>query len=276
MTDTVTWPRKTREIQTRLFDSTIWNEFQFRDDDIIIAPCAKAGTTWMQQIVGQLLFGGDPDLEVARLSPWLDMQVPPKEENLAMLAAQTHRRFVKTHLPVDALVFSRRARYIYIGRDGRDVVWSMYNHAANMTQEFRDQLNRLPGDLGPPATPPPSDIRQFWRGFLDHDNIGRQSMWENVRGWWAIRDLPNVRLIHFANLKRDLPGEMCRIAAFLEIPIDESRWDAIVEYCTFAWMKAHAAKIAPRGASSWEGGAKVFFNQGWNGRWSDPLTPEAT
>jgi aryl sulfotransferase len=156
---------------------------------------------------------------------------------------QTHRRFIKTHLPVDALVFSRRARYSYIGRDGRDGSWSMDNHAANTAQEFRDQLNRLPGVDRPPATPPPSDIREFWRGFLDCESPGGQSIWDNVRGSWAIRNLPHVRLVHYANLKRDLPGELRRIAAFLEIPIDESRWDAILEYCSFDWMKANAAKV---------------------------------
>jgi aryl sulfotransferase len=47
---------------------------------------------------------------------------------LPAVEAQSHRRFVKTCLPVDALVFSPKAKYVYIGRDGRNVVWSLYNH----------------------------------------------------------------------------------------------------------------------------------------------------
>jgi hypothetical protein len=35
------WPTKTREIHNHHFDSTIWNEFDFRDDDIVIATYAK-------------------------------------------------------------------------------------------------------------------------------------------------------------------------------------------------------------------------------------------
>src|SRR5437870_5701829 len=70
MTEATTLPRKTRELQTRVFDSTIWNEFRYRDDDIVIAMHPKAGTTWMQRIVAQLLFRGDPDLEVGSISPW--------------------------------------------------------------------------------------------------------------------------------------------------------------------------------------------------------------
>ena len=131
MSTAIPWPTKTRELHNHHFDSTIWNDFDFRDDDIIISTYAKSGTTWMQQIIAQMMFGGDPDLEVADMSPWLDLRVPPKEVKLPMVQAQTHRRFLKTHLPVDALVYSPQAKYLYIGRDGRDVVWSLFNHHMN-------------------------------------------------------------------------------------------------------------------------------------------------
>jgi hypothetical protein len=74
MNQAVSWPQKTRELHSHHFDSTIWNDFRFRDDDIVIATYAKAGTTWVQQIVAQLLFGGDPELAVAEMSPWLDLR----------------------------------------------------------------------------------------------------------------------------------------------------------------------------------------------------------
>ncbi len=48
MTETIAWPRKRRGLHHRHFDSTIWNDLQFRDDDIIIATYAKSGTTWVQ------------------------------------------------------------------------------------------------------------------------------------------------------------------------------------------------------------------------------------
>jgi aryl sulfotransferase len=111
----IDWPHKTRELHNHHFDSTIWNRFKFRDGDIVIATYAKSGTTWVQQIVSQLIFNGAEDLPVAEMSPWLNLRVPPKEVKLAAIEAQTHRRFIKTHLPVDALVSSPRAKYIYVG-----------------------------------------------------------------------------------------------------------------------------------------------------------------
>jgi aryl sulfotransferase len=266
------WPEKTRELHNHHFNSTIWNDFAFRDDDIVIATYAKSGTTWVQQIVAQLLFQGTEDLEVAEMSPWLDLRVPPKEVKLPAVEAQTHRRFLKTHLPVDALVYSPKARYLYIGRDGRDVVWSMYNHHANANALWYQALNDTPGRVGPPIEPPPADIRRYFHDWLERDGHPFWPFWENVRSWWAIRGLPNLLLLHFADLKADLPGQVRRIAAFLDVPIDERRWPAILEHCSFDYMKAHATKSVPLGGAFWEGGARTFVHKGTNGRWRDTLT----
>lgn len=269
----VDWPKKTRELHSHHFDSTIWNDLQFRDDDIIIATYAKSGTTWMQQIIGQMLLGPDPNLEVSELSPWLDLRVPPKEVKLPIVEAQSHRRFLKTHLPLDALVFSPRAKYIYIGRDGRDVVWSLYNHHVNANQTWYDALNNTPGRVGPPIEPPPNDIREYWRQWFEGDGFPFWSLWENVRTWWAARELPNIMFVHYNDLKRDMPAQMRRMAAFLNIHTDENKWDDIVEYCSFEWMKQNATKSVPLGGAFWDAGAQVFINQGVNGRWKDTLSP---
>jgi aryl sulfotransferase len=268
----INWPRKTREMHSHHFDSTIWNDLKFRDDDIIISTYAKAGTTWTQQIIAQMLFGGDPNLAVAEMSPWLDLRVPPKQVKLPEVEAQKHRRFLKTHLPVDALVFSPKAKYLHIGRDGRDVVWSLYNHHANANQTWYDALNLTPGLVGAKIEPPPSDIRHYWRQWLDRDGFPFWSLWDNVRTWWAIRGLPNVMMLHFSDLKHDMPGQMRRIAKFLDITVNESRWPAIEEYCSFEWMKRNATKSVPLGGAFWDAGAEVFINKGVNGRWKDVLS----
>ena len=267
----MTRPKKTRELHSHHFDSTIWNDFKFRDDDIIIATYAKSGTTWVQQIVSQLIFDGQEELNVAEMSPWLDLRVPPKEVKLQAVEAQTHRRFLKTHLPVDALIFSDKAKYIYIARDGRDVVWSLYNHHANANQAWYEALNDTPGRVGPPIEPPPADIVVYFREWLEKDGYPFWSFWENIKTWWNIRDLPNVHLLHFEALKRDMPGEIRRIADFIDISISEERWEALVEHCTFDYMKRHATASAPLGGAFWDGGAETFIHKGVNGRWRDVL-----
>jgi len=272
--ETFALPQKTRELHNHHFDSTVWNDFIFRDDDIIIATYAKSGTTWLQQIVSQLIFNGVEDMEVAEMSPWIDLRVPPKEVKLPAVEQQKHRRFLKTHLPVDALVFSPKAKYIYIGRDGRDVVWSMYNHHANANEFWYQALNDTPGRVGPAIEKPVENIVQYYNDWLEKDGYPFWPFWENILSWWQIRNLPNVHLIHFAKLKEDMPGEIKKVADFLDIKIDPSKWDAILEHCSFDYMKKHSLKSVPLGGAFWDGGSDTFINKGINGRWKEMLTKE--
>ena len=267
-------PEKTRELESHHFDSTVWNDFKFRGDDIVISTYGKSGTTWMQQIIAQLIFNGSEEIEVGEISPWLDLRVPPKHVKLEALEQQQHRRFIKTHLPVDALVFSPDAKYIYVGRDGRDVIWSMYNHHANANEKFYDALNNTPGLVGPPIEKPTDDIVQYFNDWLDKDGFPFWSLWENVNTWWAIRDLPNVHFVHFNRLKEDMAREIEKIADFLEINVDASKWNDILDHCSFDYMKKNAARSAPLGGVLWEGGAATFINKGTNGRWKDILPKE--
>ena len=80
--------------------------------------------------------------------------------------------------------------------------------------------------------------------------------------------------MHFATLKADMPGQIRRIAEFLKIPIDETNWDAILEHCSFDYMKQNATQSVPLGGIFWEGGAQTFIHKGTNGRWRDTLTAE--
>ncbi|MCR5878417.1 sulfotransferase domain-containing protein [Phenylobacterium sp. J367] len=263
-------PRKTRELMNHHMDSTAWDGFPFRDD-VVVGTYAKSGTTWTQQIVGQLLFAGDPDVRIADISPWWDMRIIPPEVR-EMVIAQPHRRVLKTHLPADALSLSTQARYLYVARDGRDVMMSMWNHHANFLPIAYELINGTPGLVGDPLPPCDPDPRSYFRTWLDNDGAPFWSFWENIETWWNVRHLPNVKLVHFEDLKRDLEGEMRAIADFLEVSLPADRWAAAVEHCTFDWMKANAEKVAPLGGQVWEGGAGTFMNKGVNGPWRDVLT----
>jgi aryl sulfotransferase len=275
----VEWPKKTREIVNAICDSTRWNGFEFRDGDIVIDTSGKTGSTWTQQIVGQLVLGGADGFGPA-MSPWIDHRIFPMEAMLGMLQAQTHRRFLKSHLPVDALVISPKAKYIYVARDACDAVWSMYNHAANFTQAALDHYNNSPGRVGPPVVRVPADVRDFYLGFLKCGGMpmleGGQApwpFWSHVQGWWDARGLPNVLLVHYAGLKGDLPGEVRRIADFLGIAIDETVLPKMLEHCSLQYMREQARTVDAFDIM-FEGGADTFINKGTNGRWKDVLTPE--
>lgn len=267
----IDWPKKSREIDDMFMESSRWNGFAFRDDDVVIATYGKAGTTWVQQIVAQLIFAGR-DVPVGELSPWLEFRMFPRDAVLGSLAAQKNRRFIKTHLPVEALVFSPRAKYIYIGRDGRDVIWSYHAFHSGFKAPPPDVLKFLLAQgvtLPPPANP---DIRQYYHDWLDKDGDTFEPFFPHVQGWWNIRRLPNVLLLHYNDLKADMPREIRRVADFLGISVAPDVWPKVLEHCTFDYMKRQAESVAPLGAANLEGGRTAFFHKGTNGRWRDVLT----
>ena len=49
---------KTKTYESHHFDSEAWSVVKPRPDDIVIATAYKSGTTWMQQIIAQLIFDG--------------------------------------------------------------------------------------------------------------------------------------------------------------------------------------------------------------------------
>ncbi|MGE5287795.1 MAG: sulfotransferase domain-containing protein [Micromonosporaceae bacterium] len=83
-------------------DSGRWTGFPFRSGDIVISTRSKSGTTWMQMICALMVFQ-TPDLpdSLGELSPWLDWLGAPRDEVYARLAAQRHRRVIKTHTPLE-------------------------------------------------------------------------------------------------------------------------------------------------------------------------------
>ena len=132
----------------------------------------------------------------------------------------------------------------------------------------------MPERAGPPIGDAPESVLQYFRDWLAKDGYPWWSFWEHIRSWWNIKDLPNVIFLHFANLKTDMPAEIRRIAAFLDIDIDESKWEMILEHCSFEYMREHGERYVPFGGDGWEGGAKTFMHKGINKRWTNVLSPE--
>lgn len=267
-------PRKTRENQGWIWDSTAWNGFPFRHDDIVVSTYAKTGTTWMQQIVLQLIFDGAEIENISGYSPWLDSRLPPLQEKLDRLSAQTHRRCIKTHLALDCLVYNPDIKYIYVARDGRDVAWSAHNHYHNMSDTLINAFLNASGNSRAPDPRPGPDVHEFYQTWIagEYDIGGGKSpdFFDHVRGWWEARGTPNILLVHYSDLVADLPGQIRRIGAFLDI--EPSDWDLVTSHCTFQYMKENAVRIVPFGEIGFAGGSKTFINKGTNQRWRDVLS----
>ncbi|TNE58104.1 MAG: sulfotransferase domain-containing protein [Alphaproteobacteria bacterium] len=264
-------------------DGPRWEDFTPRDDDVVISTTYKAGTTWMQTIVGNLIFAGkEIPGRLTEISPWLDMRLSPHEETLQMLEEQTHRRYIKTHLPLDGLKYFDNVKYIMVGRDARDVFMSLINHYGNHTDEFIETLNSLPDRVGDPFPKFDGDIHKLWknwmtRGWFDWETDGWPywSHLHHAQTWWDYKDLPNIELFHYADMLADLEGQMRRVAKYLDMEIEEELWPSLVDACTFATVKKDPSKVVMSMADfAWKGGGDTFINKGTNGRWHGVLSDE--
>lgn len=262
----------TRESRSIIWDSLRWRDFVHRPGDIFVCTPPKCGTTWAQTIVIELVFPGGPAPgPVFEVAPWIDARFEPIEDILARLDAQTHRRQIKTHTPADGIPMYDDAKYIVVGRDGRDACMSFLNHMANLQPELVGRLFASAIeegiDLGN-GPPPTQNVHEFFTWWLDE-----RILFEHIATWWEHYGATNVLFVHFNDLKADLDGEMRRIAGFLDIPVDEAIWPTQVERCTFAGMKARPDEIAEFD-SHFVGGADTFLYKGTNGRWQGQLTDE--
>jgi len=192
---------------------------------------------------------------------------------LPQIEAITNRRFLKSHLPLDALIFNKKAKYICVGRDGRDVLWSLHAHHNNFKEETYTRLNEAPNLVGPPFQPPTEDIHQYYTEWMEKDGYPVWSFFDYILSWWKYKHLSNILFVHYADLKRDPDGEIRRIAAFLDVAIDEETFPKILEYCSFDFMKENFTKYVPLGGGHFKE-PDAFINKGKNKRWQEVLSEE--
>jgi aryl sulfotransferase len=250
-------PRR-REYLSAVADTTRWDHVTVRPGDVFVCTPAKCGTTWMQSIVASVLWPeSDAPGPVLAISPWIEMQIMPPAELGAMLAAQTHRRFMKSHTPADGIPWYDEARYVFVGRDGRDAFMSLCNHVEHLQDGLRDELNARAPEGVPQLPAWDGDLHGFYERWL----------------YWAERHRPNLLFVHYNDLKADLAGEMRRVAAFLGADVPEACWPAVVERCTFEKMRAGEARMG-KVDMIFKGGLETFVFKGTNGRWRDVLTAD--
>jgi aryl sulfotransferase len=231
-------------------DSARWLGLEFRDGDIVISTRSRTGTTWLQMICALLIFQAPLLPEpLAQLSPWLDDATVPLEELSARLAAQRHRRFIKTHTPLDGLPLDPRVSYIVTGRHPLDAAVSLYHQRDNIDISRLLQLTGQPRPAGPPPAGKP--LRDWLLDWIAADDDPRAEL-DSLPGVmlhmsdaWARRGEPNVLLVHYDDLIADLDGQMRWLAGRLAITVPESAWLALVHAATFESMRAEAASHPP-------------------------------
>ncbi len=258
-------PEPPRRIYTdAVSDSSRWDAFVPRVGDIVVSTPPKSGTTWTQGILAMLI-AGDPevDAQTSMKSPWIDINIRDLDEVMARLAAQQHRRQVKTHTPFDGIPFWPQIRYVTVYRHPIDVHFSYGKHLANMARDVGQA----------PLSDNPSDsFREFLADDVNHEGLG--SILDHYRCTLAREPRENLIRLHYADMLRDLPAAVASLAAHVGIALPTELMAAITEAATFASMKANAARFTPSaGQGFWKADAG-FFDSATSRKWEGVLTDD--
>lgn len=235
------------------------------EHDVIVMTFPKSGTNWMMQIAHQLIHHGRGDYDhIHDIVPWPDIETMPgfMRRYAIPLAQATNwqstperKRVIKTHFNWDVIPYSPAAHYIAIIRDPKDVFVSSYFFLKD-------------GVYG--AAMP--KLETWYRVYLSKNFMMGGSWAENAAGYWAQRHRPNVLVLSFRAMKRDLRGTVKTVAAFLGIRASDALIDDVCRLSSFEHMKSidykfHMGKMRP-----WaEAGAMI--RKGKQGGSAELLTP---
>ena len=192
---------------------------ELRPTDVVVTPFGKSGTTWTQQIVHCLRTRGDMDFDdISRVVPWIETS-PALGLDLTAEQKANPRAF-KSHLPWT--IIPKGGKYIVPIRDPKDALYSFYKF--------------MEGWFVEPGTIPLDDYAR--KNFMKDRNY-----WKHLASWWPRRDDDDVLLMAFEHMKKDLPGTIERIAAFIGIDLDDELRAITEEHASLPFMQAHKDKF---------------------------------
>jgi hypothetical protein len=212
--------------------------------DVFIASFPKSGTTWMQNLVYQLVSAAasagahDGLRHVSEFAPFLeaDRSWAPDAPTLAEPAAALHRtlgwRACNTHLLPGMLPRGAAARIVYVTREPKDVCTSQWHHFAHMAPDDGGFAGELPAFVD--AWLAGALPFGAWRAHVD--------AWLDAAAAGDAR----ILLVRYEDLKAQPARELERVAAHLGLRLPEPLARRALGRLDFAWMKRHARSFEPR------------------------------
>uniref|UniRef100_A0A8D3CXT7 Sulfotransferase n=1 Tax=Scophthalmus maximus TaxID=52904 RepID=A0A8D3CXT7_SCOMX len=225
-----------------------YEDFSFRQDDIIIVTYPKSGTTWSQEIVPLIMSGGD-QASVESLPNW--ERVPWLEQNTTCqfnLETRPSPRIFATHFHYNMMppgFFEVKPKVIYVMRNPKDVFTSLFHYSK--AASYFLLLITFPIQY--------SFIIQLMMAGLPFG-----SWFDHVKGWLNAEDKDHIMYITY---------EEMIIVRFCNTEVIEK----IADRCLFKNMKQNKMSnysLAPRGIMDQT--KSEFLRKGITGDWKNQLT----
>ena len=208
----------------------LFRGFSPDERDVFVATFPKSGTNWAMQIAQQIAWRGDARFDhIYDVVAWPESPFPvrvPLGDRSGAEAAPTRRRVIKTSSPAQFVPYDERSAYVTVIRDPKEVAVSAYHFITGtfgLTDlTVADWVDSFTG----PAFPAGS-----WAA--------------HAASYWAWRDRPNVAVLCFADMLRDLDAAVRAVAEVMGVALQPSEHDQVVARSRFAWMREHEDLFGP-------------------------------
>jgi hypothetical protein len=201
------------------------------EHDVFIATFPKSGTNWAMQMAVQIAWRGEAKLEhIHELVAWPEAAftgIVPLRDPGPRERCPTGKRAIKTAIDAAFVPYREAATYVTVLRDPKDVFVSAYHFLFGVF------------DLHDDVT-----LDEWLALFLTPDFPGG-SWARHTASWWALRERPNVRVLAFTDLKRDLPGAVRSVAAAMRVELTDAEVARVAARCSFEHMQQHESQFAP-------------------------------
>ncbi|EFX76431.1 hypothetical protein DAPPUDRAFT_55135 [Daphnia pulex] len=242
-----------------------------RSEDVWLLTFPKCGTTWTCELLW--LLQNNCDYETAGKTgltlrtpflemPYLSTKMQAMREmfmNVDKVEQLPSPRVIRPHMPMYLLppTLLDTAKVVYVARNPKDVIVSYF---------FHHKLIKLHGFTG--------TMDEFAEFFMD-DEVFNAPYFAHILEAWSKRDHPNMHFMFYEDMKRNLRGEIEKVAAFLGKTLGEEELVKLTEHLKFDNFKTNESvnneSGKKTGAFNQEGN---FIRKGKTGDWKNHFSPE--
>ncbi|CAG5129582.1 unnamed protein product [Candidula unifasciata] len=222
-------------------------DIPLRDDDIFLIGYPKTGCHWTWEVLSMIVRGRGEHSTTGKLACFMEMAPPAMRDSV-----QT-RRILNSHVlfeDLPAQMKEKKTKIILTFRNPKDTLVSFYHHHTSLP----DVWNYA------------GEFQNFFPLFIK-GQVDNSSFFDYYKQWDEdIKKNPDqpVLVVSYEDMKEDLPREIRRLAAFIDVPLTDQQVEEIAQAAGFSSMK----DVYQKGDNY----SSIFLRKGQVGDWKNWLT----